>query len=873
MITNYLYQNLRWQFNQKPFAHLLAPTTTESQYYEQLEKIAERYYPLSRAVDTTETEFCLNKLALSRAGNDAEKTALSYFNEFWAQFVRLKNLFCKSFLLFPANSNTTRIEQIAELLCKCTQFATDVDTQQRILDKTYELTDLTEREQRYLEETVRLYKIKYYCAATDALLDKKAYAESYLARFLQPTLLKYDFDGNKKYSQAAYSAKHIAAVVDCMGMSAVRLGTQPAHTTIKLFVYANGRNVFDTFVQSRFGQRQADFVSATKSARVAMRYFVEDNIEVRNCTVTNNGKRKRRFTIQIPFCNTVQQCAEYFHMGNALCIAGNVFSALTIMHGTDPIECEGEREQTFDVLLASGESYCFDIVTAYADNSPAIAEKLQNLERYGSTRCPYLWDSACSRISSDGTPLALSPHGYTAMRSQPPLSEQLKYSYQLGNNDVASFADSNGRSTTLLNGFVFGVKGESVFDVQNGFASKLNEQSFQLDGDNILYKKKNTQLRISHDNGKIYCVNHTKPARTLFYFPLEYKSQIKYDCKLNRFDVKDSMRQYFLNCVGTIESFTTNALECSEDKLRYKLSNDSETGDCLAICFARSAAVRIELTSATNTPLSTPIVRESLVSTYMNYINEKNVFCFNNHLKRPDCLSVAAICYTNPLYVRQFIQQLVQKGTAETFYYDSKGTKQNFIDKLTLPLTVVYYLNLVGELDAETVRSANEMMFSEGATGKEICIKALTLLKAAKLNCFDKVKCLVEYSKLKKQICADNKLYAYAQAIGALPMTNPSKERLKDLCNKYDIPKSWYYVSQLENLYGLNLSAGRLHIAPRVTAENVLEQFALNIYGKCIDTTFAKASVQCMTLNGQQCFASFYAPSLKNEHNQLVVSY
>ena len=164
-------------------------------------------------------------------------------------------------------------------------------------------------------------------------------------------------------------------------------------------------------------------------------------------------------------------------------------------------------------------------------------------------------------------------------------------------------------------------------------------------------------------------------------------------------------------------------------------------------------------------------------------------------------------------------------------------------------------------------------MISEKFEDKELCIKALALLRAAKLNCFDRVKCLVEYNNLKKRITADSSLYGYAQAIGAVPLANPSKERLKDLCNKYEIPKCWYYVSQLENLYGLNISAGRLQIQPKVTAENVLEQFALNIAGKRIDTTFSKASVQCMTLNGQQCFAPFYAPSLKNEQNELVVSY
>ena len=185
----------------------------------------------------------------------------------------------------------------------------------------------------------------------------------------------------------------------------------------------------------------------------------------------------------------------------------------------------------------------------------------------------------------------------------------------------------------------------------------------------------------------------------------------------------------------------------------------------------------------------------------------------------------------------------------------------------------MYYLNLVGELPEEMIKTVNGILLSDDFSDKELCVKALALKRAATIKGFDRVRCLIEYNNLKKQICAQPKLYAYAQAIGAVPLANPSKQRLKDLCNQHDVGKSWYYVSQLENLYGLNISAGKLHIAPKVTAENVLEQFALNIAGKRIDTTFAKASVQSMTLNGTQCFQPFYPSSLKNTENELIVRY
>ena len=550
-----------------------------------------------------------------------------------------------------------------------------------------------------------------------------------------------------------------------------------------------------------------------------------------------------------------------------------IVSEQTVVKNNATVPCYGEQSQCFDVSIASNSVYSFDIVTVYATDTPTLADIICGLQNAGNTRCPFLWDSVCTRLNVSDIHLKLSPHGYVLHKPQKIMSEQLNYTYQLGNNDVATFVDNGGNSTTLISGFVFGVKGEGVFSVSNGLINKLNEHNFQLDADKLRYIRGASECNIYHNRGKIYEITHAKPCKTLFYFSLERKSKISYDTAQKTFTVTDSIRKYYVKCCGEVESYTTNALECNEEKLRYKLSGNLNAGSCLAICFGRATSVTLEIVSATDTPTSTPIVRESLVSTYLNYVNDKNVFCLCNYLKKPDCLTVAAICYTNPQFVKTFLEKMYASATAHTYYYDAQGRTREFCDKLTFPLAVIYYLNLVGELPQQMVKAANEQLFNQSYEGKELCIKALALIKAAKLGQFNKVRCLVEYNNLKKQINSDSKLYAYAQAIGALPLTNPSKDRLKDLCNKYEIPKSWYYVSQLENLYGLSISAGKLHIAPRVTAENVLEQFALTISGKRIDTTFAKATVQSMTLNGIQCFQPFYPQNLKKTENELVVRY
>lgn len=876
MITNYLYKNLRWEFNQNPFANLLGESTTEQQFYDQLEKLANSYFPERKHVDTLNVEFCLNKISLSSAKTAEERLALNYFWQFWSNYVRLKNLFGKKYMTFPSGANGTRLELIATLLAKCTQFATADSTLKRMCARAAEICDLSEREERYLIDVVELYKIKYYCAATLAILQKKQHGVRFLAKFVEPRLLKQDYTTNTKYLQATYRKGNLDAVIDCMGQSATRLGNTATRIDTKLFIYANGRNVFDTFCASRFGNNVAEFASETRTVEVRMQYFVEKQREVRKITLTNKGKRARKFTFEIPVKYVGDESkATYFKMENTLCIAvsgDNFFCGSTLLSNEAALEAAGENSLCHSVTVGKNASYTFDLITEYAFDTPTIADSIEELARFGSTRAPYLIDTANDNVAESKIELKLTPSGYVMRRPSQKLSKQLNYTYQLGDADVATFIDNAGCSTTLIRGFAFGIGGESIYSITNGTMAKLNACGFHIDADRLCYSKGNSSCVIYHDKEKHYEIEYKKPSKTLFYFPLEYKSKVSF--ANNAFTVEDNRRKYTVKCCGKIESYTTNALECSEEKPRYKLSGNLAEGSCLAVCFATDLNVKVSISPCAATPTSTPIIRESLVSTYLNYVNDKNVFCLSNFLKKPDCLTVAAICYTNPKFVRKYLDEAFAKlPRKSSVYYDMTGKLKNYEDRLTFPLAVIYYLNLVGELPEEMKKTANGVLFSDNFTDKDLCVRALALKRAATLKGFDRVRCLIEYNNLKKQISASQKLYSYAQAIGALPLANPSKQRLKDLCNQHEVPKSWYYVSQLENLYGLNISAGKLLIAPKVTAENVLEQFALNIDGKRIDTSFTKASVQSMTLNGTQCFQPFCPQSLKNTENELVVRY
>lgn len=876
MITEFLYNNFKWNFNQNSMDGLLSLSTTKEQFETQLEKLARRYFPESKQINLFETEFLLNKVALSKAKDDAQKIAKSNFASFWNDFLRIKQTLNKRYLTFPSGANKTRLELIAELIAKCTQFSETDETITQLADTAVNTLQLTERESRYLKYVIDLYKINFYCIATIAALKNKSLGRRSLAKMLRPNLLKQNYSVSKKYCQSQYQTKRLNSVIDCMGNSLARFDDIAVHVSLKTFIYANGRNVFDTFIENRFGYNVAEFRSVDKSLKVHMLYFLQGCMEVRKFSVTNTSKCKRKFSVEIPVKHDVSQIkTSYFKMADALCLTidkENFYCANALIADNEIVNCYGDQSLNYDFSLESNATKNFDIVTIYAENTPTLTQELESLEYFGATACPYVFDEQCNDIKYSDVSLNLSAHGYVFKKPNRTLSTALNFSYQLGNSDLATFIDNAGNCATLIKGFVFGVKGESIYSVRNGIIDKINETNFHIDVDRLRYDKANSSCVIYHDAAKVYEITHVKPCKTLIYLPFQQKSQVIF--KNNIFQISDEERNYTVEFENKIESYTTNALECSEEKLRYKLSNDSSAGHCLAVCIETSTNVKFTVNTDKSTSASAPIVRESLVSTYLNYINDKNVFCLNNHLKRPDCLTVAAICYTNPQYVKNYVKNIYSSLNGKQYYYDATGEKKYCRDRLSLPLACVYYLNLIkDDLPTEIIQCANGILFNEEFADKDLCVKALILKKAAQLTCMDKVRCLIEYNLLKKKICNDSKLYAYAQAIGAVPMTNPSKSRLKDLCNKYDIPKSWYYVSQLENLYGLSISSGKLHICPKVTAENALEQFALNINGKRIDTTFTKSTVRSMTLNGAQCYQPFFPDKLKNTENRLVVRY
>lgn len=866
---SFLRKNLKWQFNQTVFDELVCQPSDKRQLNETLQRLADKYYPQNSPVDTLDTEFSLNKVALSRADSLSKKLAKERFLRYWQSFLRLKKLFAKPFMLFPSNSGGTRIEQIAKIIAKCTQFFVDDKQLREIIDYCNQIFDMNAREKDHLPNVVELYRLNHYAAAATAGNEKT------LAKLLRPQLLRFEYMQNNKYRQASYDTANMHAVVNCFGNAAVQTGKQTFCHSQNVFVYANGRNVFDTFCLCKFGKKTAEFLSETNSFSCKMQLFAVDNCIVKRYKITNNCLSQKRLTIDAELPQTNE---ERFAIDNAsVACDGKTYIATALVCNNQTVCCDIQNDLlSANFVVPSGKSAQFDVVTVYDRNIQTIARLVSSLDDYGATLCPFAADAAQDKTDERNDKMNLSPRSNQQRFAPKRKSANQTYTYQLGNCDVATFLDNDGNNVTLAGGYPFA--NEQVFSVSNGKMIQLNCGKFCIDGQTATYRKDGSVCRLEHERGKSFVVTHETPKQTMFLLTLNNVSKIDY--ANNVFTVQDGFRNYSVQCIGKVQSFCTNGLETNDKRLRYKLSNNLDAGTCIAVCFEKSAKAQLTITSQNITPQPTPLVRESLVSTYLNYVNNKSVFCLVNRLVKPDSLTIAAICYTNPHFVRKYLTDHFENGQFVGYYYKN-SILQKTENPLLLALGCVYYANLTNQAEADDknafptaamLKTANNALFCESYSGHDLCVKALALRKACGIDGFDKTRCAIEYGNLKKLICSDSSLYAYAQAIGAVPMTNPSKQRLKDLCNKFAIPKNLYYVSQLENLYGLRYCGGQLSFAPKVDSD-ALEQLALNIDGKRIDTTFAKSSVQSMTLNGVTRFQPFCPSGLKQTDNTLVVKY
>lgn len=881
-MLRYIIDNAKWCTNKQYFVHLLGTGMSTEELDNNLCELSARYRQCtsSDTIDVNSVRFALNDIAMWRAKQAWGYQLQSLMPTYWSMFVAVSGRL--SGVKFPS-CNGTRLSAVVQLYVSATQNHNDPALWARYIDRASSMLQLTPRELAYISDVYLLYRCMYYCAVCRNIAQTQCM--QYLDRLTNAMPLVGTMVDSNRYSTMSYD-RAIQSVVDCFGTSRVVLGANKIDSSMSIDISANSRNILDTFCSYLYGDNMALYKTNTNSISATMRYRVVGNCEIRTIDIVANSRSRQRYVLN---ANCVVQqtkgCSvESLVINNCPCVcvsgAKQYYVAYVMVDSrynllpADGVVDNGNGvnlQLSYSATLDSRQSMHASIVSIYGDSLRDITSQLDRISTIGyCDMLPFCCQVAGGTQYDIVTNIAPCSNMYQCANTTHH-NKLHNYTYQFGDSGVSTLLDNLGNSITLLDGFAFGT--EKIYYYNANKIVAVNCGKFAIDANGFSYNHTigaiGVELSIAHRHAKVYSANIASGG-LLFVLPLEQYSQVvPIECG---FEITSNSRHFVVRYTGKLDSFTTNSIECSSTRLRRHLSGNISAGDSLVMSFAGSAEV--EIVNCNKLPIGRAVVGDSLLSTYLNYINNKNIYLTINKLRPVDPLILASMVYTNMNYVWQHLLNMEQQCTCDkgtSYYYDSSRQMVGVANSMTYPLALLYYVLVSGNssvLTPERISRLQYMLYDSSLEGKQLCLVALALKKLSKLN-IDKVNVLIQYSNAKKVITNNKELYSYAQAIGAVPMVNASKQRLKSLVAKNNIPKCFYYVSQLENLYGIELVSNKLTIKPKVGA-TALEQLLLHVGNKHINTQFDSASSYSLHLNGTEYYSGIELSEV-SDNNTLVV--
>ncbi len=865
-MLRYIVDNAKWCINKQYFVHLLGHGMSCEQLECELLALTAgyRHSEQSGALAVNDVRFALNDNAMTTHRHQWAYGLSSLYATYWNLFVALSSRL--SGVQLPGNGSRVRIDAVVELYMRATQNHRDDILWGWYKDIVTDSLSLTARELAYIDDVLLLYRCMYYCAVCRNVATTNS--DRYMCCLSADRQPSSVLENNDSYSNMTYNGG-IQTVIDCFGASAVMLGASVIDSSMSLDISANGRNVLDTFTQHLYGDSMSQFASRTKSISVSMRYMLKRCSEVRTVDIVGGVRSQQRYSVNVHA--TVKGIVQSFTINNChcMCVGGSasyyvsyalVDSKYNIVSSGNLTDngCGVDIDITHSMLLGNGQRGRVHIVAMYGNCLRDITDQIERIQRIGyCDREPFECNSAKGRQYEVVTNVTPCSNMYVGDKGGS--IKRHNYTYQFGDSDISTLLDNEGNGCTMLEGFVFGAS-EKVYYYKGNKITAINCGKFAINANGYSHShtigNDSVSFEVEHRHAKVYTVDMPRGGGVLFVLPLEQHSKVS--AIDGGFDVVSNSRHFVVRYTGKLDSFTTNSIECSSRRLRRHLSGDCSVGDSLAMSFVGGNKLQVEIVNCNKLPLGRAVVRQSLLSTYHNYINNKNIYLAVNKLRPVDALMLASMVYTNSNYVWQYLIGMEQGCSCESgisYYYNNSMHMASSSSSMTYPLALLYYATVTGNVEVLTTERIGRLQYmlyeQEGSTdSRHICLVALALKKLSKLN-IDKVNVLINYTNIKKAIMANKDSYAYAQAIGAVPMVNASKQRLKSLVAQHNIPKCFYYVSQLENLYGIELVGNRLNVSPSVSSG--LEQLLLQVGNRKIDTTFDNMSGKTMAIDGYKC--------------------
>ncbi|MBQ2723522.1 MAG: hypothetical protein IJF72_02590 [Clostridia bacterium] len=844
---------------------------TKKQLLEQLDKVLSSKWDKQRKLSLLSVEKALNKVCLTAPKTERQQRLFQQFDNFAYLFERVLSV-VKNKPLLPADKKSTRLERLCQTIAQMTAFCLSAEQYRQI--KLYCANGLL------LKKEVELFDTVY------ALAKCQYYAQSYFDNSHIGKLVEgLTFSQTQKrscYAKCNYLFDNLVYGVDCLGESAVYCNGEHV-VSLSQKVFYKKKNVLDSFDASCFGKRTALFSGENDNLSYSVQRVFQ-NGDYFNCNAQAHKDGEYQFVLDLSLPKHGVVSHFVLQQSHCFCIqkkSKTTYVAVSLLQ--DEMEakanvlqqkCPLDARICHSTTLSKGQKHAFSWAVVYADTVGELAEKLRETTRYGATKLWQGFDSLTQIQEFNYIPL--SNYNCSNLKEIALYDSTRKFDCRLGEGNLALLVDSKKGVAPLLNGFVFGTSGINLLFVDN-FGNVTNCICDAEEKENaVCYRQGCVDVKISCKKQIVVQATSSKQGKLLFFVKFENLSKVTKEG--NVFHIQDKDRNYSLMVQGKICSFTTNLLECNLNKMRLKMSDNLSLGQGLCLCLSKDATILLDDCKQQSFATSNPLLKESVLSTCLNYLNDKNAFELHHKLKKPSALTLSAIAYTNQQFVYDYVKSNFTQSYVKdfkSFYYNKEGQLVHLQDRLLLPLGAIYYTMLTGDkslFSNEFDSFCKSVFFFNEEVGQNVAIKALALKKYAETFSKDKVRILSLYARLKEQIQKDENLFEFAQAIGAVEMEQPSKEKLRALFVKHNAKGSFYYVSQLENLYGFSLVCDKLSFVPQ-GKEQKLESLSLNYKGKKFATQFAKGDNNKMVLNGITYFQSVDATQVKKVNNSLTIQY
>lgn len=921
--------NAKWLFGKNDVYNFLAAPVSKGETYSHLRALFDKY-PIAQGsgeINLYDVEFELYRsydggntllwqFALSKKKSQEDK-----FAAISTRLADYRNL--------PLLNRSVRLVKIFDIIFKDSQGTVSNAELAEFKSFCSTVFNLTATEIRLFDTVAELYRVKMYCLALNLLADNEIQCATKLlvALFrMDNRLLNVEQSSNERYDSCMLCGGEMVSVADCLGQTQLFYQNRQVYCDSGILVergqkitLENSSTLYANADKHKFSKEIAVYSTATKGLIVNMNVVVKGNQELKTFEITNKYNIRQTFDLVITASPTFElselSCqATDFDKHKVIAVTSTpkrYYYCLTVKCGdaTMPQSLSTDSNGYSCAYLSRTRltvkpkgTIKAQVVTSICDSVEQLSKTLSQIDCYGFadndfifTNCPI---SVCGVRPIDNyfrlyknvkLPQILSSNSLNVSRSA---ELPLKYITRNSVFGVApsTIADVKGQSVTLYGGYLTKIGGENVYvvcgkKVVNLCREYTNHEITAGGGITYNYDKDDCRFTLTITNSsfvKKYRISGVRNGNLPYRVVVDFKFGASHviERTLGGFNITDV--NLSVNCDMPLTCYSSNSQSLSIVNFNLNLDNDLSQGDSLTFVGAKSDKLDATITlRGAAVERATPILSNCALSAKFNYLCEQERYLLYNRLVSPNAFSLLSLCAYDVIFVENFIKTALQLGYITSLClpkYNEVGQVEWVKDRYILTLAVLKYINMTGDKSILT-RDNNRLydfvcqqLLSTPADSNESC----QLLLALSL-CFsvfeDRVVFATKYQQLSSIVIADKVAYEFAQAIGALPLAKPTFDNLKELWRKFDytLPRSYYYMVQLEKLFGVNFVLDKIDF--RVDSTDSLQPLTLTYKGKIFNVAYNRGATKEVRVNEVNCYSCFNVNDVKPSINSVVVTH